>query len=131
MDRGEVAVFGAIDVVGVAELFDLPLAQPADRAREQPGDLGPERGRDLRRSRQQEVAGQDRLQVAPASVHGLDAAASLGLVHHVVVVQRTEVDEFACDPAAHDVVARLTVADASGDDREDGTKPLPTGDDQV
>ena len=34
-------------------------------------------------------------EVAPPGVHALDAAAGLGLVHHVVVVQRPEVDELA------------------------------------
>ena len=54
---------------------DLALAQPADGGGEQAGDLGAERGGDLRRPGQQEVAGEDRLQVAPPGVHALDAAA--------------------------------------------------------
>ena len=116
----------------MAELLDLALAQPADRAGEQPGDLGAERGGDLRRPRQQEVAGEDRLQVAPLGVDRLDAAARVGLVDHVVVVQRAEVDELARDAAAHDVVATParppTWAATIDDDR---TQPLAAGHDEV
>ena len=85
----------------MAELLDLALAQPADRAGEQAGDFGAERGGDLRGPRQQEVAGEDRLQVAPLGVHRLHAAAGVGLVDDVVVVQRAEVHEFAGHTAAH------------------------------
>jgi len=60
---------------------------------EKSGDLGPERGGDLGRPGQQEVAGHDGHQIAPARVHALDRPAHGGLVHDVVVVERRQVHE--------------------------------------
>ena len=102
-------------VVGVAELFDLALAQPTDRACEQPGDLGAERGGEIGGPSEQEVAGQDRLQVAPFCVDRVDAAPSVSLVEHVVVVQRSEVHEVAGHAAEHDVVVGRRASDCGGD----------------
>ncbi len=131
VDRGEVALPRPGDVVGVAKFFDLPLAQPTDRARQQARHLGAERGSDLRRARQQEVAGENRLQVPPLRIDRLDASPRLGLVHHVVVVQRAEVHELAGHATAHGVVARSSVVDTSSDHGQCRTKTLSTGDDQV
>ncbi len=115
------------DLVGRADLVDLAEAQPADRVGQQAGDLGAERRGDLRRPRQQEVAGDDRLQVAPLGIDGLDAAPGLGLVHHVVVVERTDVDQLAGHPTEHDVVARLVPAVGQpGGHRHHRAKPLAT-----
>jgi hypothetical protein len=77
----------------VSQLLDLALAQPADRPGQEPGDLGAEGGCDLRRTGEQEVTGEDRLQVAPLGVHRLDSTASVGLVDHVVVVQRSDLHQ--------------------------------------
>ena len=74
---------------------------------EQAGDLGAQAGGDLGGPGQQEVARQDGPQVAPAGVHAGHRAAHLGLVHHVVVVERAEVDELHRHAAADDVVAGL------------------------
>ena len=115
----------------MTELLDLALAQPADRAGEQGGDLGAERRGDLGRLRQQEVAGEDRLEVAPLGVDGLDAAPGVGLVDDVVVVQRAEVDELAGDATAHDVVGRHRTADLGGGDGDDRAQPFASGDDEV
>ena len=138
VDRREVAGLGAAGVVGVPQLFDLAFAQPADGARQQTGDLGTERRGDLRRTRQQEVAGEDRLQVAPLGVDRVHAAAGVGFVHDVVVIERAEVHELAGHTAAHDVVADAVDAQLGADAgdlcRDDGQhrpQPLASGDDQV
>ncbi len=100
----EVRVLGAVDVERGPQLDDLALAQPADRGGEQPGDLGAERRGDLRRLGQQEVAGEDGLEVAPAGVDALDGAPGDRLVDDVVVVERAEVDELDRHAAPHRVV---------------------------
>ena len=61
------------------------------------GDVGAERRRERRRLGEEEVAGEDRHDVAPAGVDARDAAAGLGLVDDVVVVERAEVDELDRD----------------------------------
>ena len=73
LDGGEVGGLGAVDVVGVLQLAHLALAQPADGGGQQAGHLGAERGGDLGRPGQQEVAGEDGLEVAPPGVDALDA----------------------------------------------------------
>ena len=88
-----------LGVVGVTQLVHLALAEPADRGGEQAGHLGAEPGGDLGGLGQQEVAGEDRLEVAPAGVDALDAPAGLGLVDHVVVAQRADLDELDGDAA--------------------------------
>ena len=105
-------------------------SQPIVRA-SSPATSVPSDGGDLRRPREQEVAGEDRLQVPPLGVDGLDAAAGVGLVEHVVVVERAEVDQLAGDAAAHDVVGRRRAADLGGGDRHDRPQPLAPGDDEV
>ena len=131
MDRGEVALLGPGHRVGVAEFLDLTLAQPADRASQQSGDLGAERCSDLGRPRQQEVAGEDRLQIAPPGVDRVDAASGLGLVHHIVVVQRPEVHQFTRDTTLHDIVGGGATGQLAGHDRQHRSQSFPSGDDQV
>ena len=92
-DGQEVLVLGAAAVVDELQLAHLPLAQAPDRGGQQRCHLGSQRGRQLRGLGQQEVARQDRLQVAPAVIHGLDAAPGLCVVHDVVVVQRAQVHQ--------------------------------------
>ena len=55
--------------------------------------LGPEVGQDVRGAGEQEVTGEDGDRVAPAGVGAGHAAPHLGLVHHVVVVQRRQVGQ--------------------------------------
>ena len=95
-----------------------------------PGDLGAERGGDLRGPGQQEVAGQDGPEVPPPGVDALDGAAGDGLVHDVVVVQRAEVDQLAGHAAEHDVVGGGG-AGAGGGDGHHRAQPLAAGHDQV
>jgi len=67
-------------------------------------------------------------------VHRLDGAPRLGLVHDVVVVERTEVHELDRHAAEHDLVARRpgrTRGDGGGGDGETGPDPLAAGLDQV
>ena len=78
---------------GGPHLGDLALAQQAQGVGQQAGDLGAERGGDLGRAGQEEVAGHDGDEVAPAGVDALHVAAHQGLVHDVVVVERGQVDE--------------------------------------
>ena len=70
------------------------------------GDVGAERRGERRRAGEEEVAGEDRDDVAPARVDARHAAAGLGLVDHVVVVERAEVHELAGDGAGDRVVRR-------------------------
>ena len=92
-DGGEVVVLGALGAEGGPHLGHLALTQPAQGVGQQAGDLGAERGGDLGRAGQEEVAGHDGHEVAPAGVHALDVAPHGGLVHDVVVVERGQVDE--------------------------------------
>ena len=97
LDRGRVVLLGAVDVEEVLQLEHLPAAQLADGGGEQRGHVGAERRGQRRRASQEEVAGEDGDDVAPAGVDARHAAPGLGLVDHVVVVQRPEVDELAGD----------------------------------
>ena len=105
LDGGLVGVERAVDLVGELQLADLAGAQPADRGRQQPRHLGAERRGQLGGPGQQEVARQDRPQVAPAGVDAVDAVAGLGLVDDVVVVQRPDVHQLAGHAAGHGLVA--------------------------
>jgi hypothetical protein len=60
--------------------------------------------RDLGGLGEQEVAGEDRLEVAPSEVDAVDAPAGLGLVDHVVVAQRAHLDELHRDASEDHVV---------------------------
>jgi hypothetical protein len=93
LDRREVRLLGAVDVEEVLQLEHLAPAQLADRRGEQRGDVGAERGGERRGLGEQVVAGEDRDDVRPARVHAGHAPPGLGLVDHVVVVERSEVDE--------------------------------------
>ena len=68
-----------------------------------PATSVPSDGGDLRGPGQQEVAGQDGLEVAPAGVDAVDGAADDGLVHDVVVVERAEVHQLDRHRAGDDL----------------------------
>ena len=116
----------------MAHFFALAFAELTDGAREQPGDVVAERRGDLRCTREQEVAREDRLQVAPLCVHGLDATALGAFVHHVVVVERTEVDELTRDAAEDHLVGngRLS-ANLGGGHRHHRAQALAARHDEV
>ena len=74
-------------------LQDLALDEAGEGLRLDPDRVGPEIGGQLGGPGEQEVAGEDRDVVVPACVGRDAAAAQLGLVHHVVVVERREVGQ--------------------------------------
>ena len=114
LDGGGVVLLGAGHVEEVLELEHLAPAQLADRVGEERGDVGAERCGERRGAGEQVVAGEDRHDVGPAGVDARHAAARLGLVDDVVVVQRAEVDELARDAAGDHVVADRRVAAGRG-----------------
>ncbi len=134
LDRRRVVLFRPGHVEQVLQLEHLPAAQLTDRVGEQPGDIGTERRRERRGAGEEEVAREDRDDVAPARVDAGDTAPRLGLVDHVVVVERAEMDELARHAAGHDVVAdgfvapRRRVSGTQGEGRPD---PLAARGDQV
>ena len=112
-------------------MLDLTLTQPADRAGQEAGDLGPDGGGDLGSPREQEVAGEDRLQVAPFGIDRLDAAPRVGLVDDVVVVERAEVHELAGHTAADRIVGSRLTGELGRCDGNDRAQPLAAGDDEM
>ena len=136
LDRRGVVLLGAVDVEEVLQLEHLAAAQLADRRREQRGDVGAERRRQRRRPGEQEVAGEDGHDVAPARVHARHAAAGLGLVDHVVVVERPEVHELARPPppvtaSSVAAAARPPVRGVGGAQGEGRPEALAAGADEV
>ena len=99
LDRRLVAVLTAGGVEEMLELEDLSPAQLADRGGEEPGDVGAQRRGQRRRAGEEEVAGEDRHDVAPAGVDAGHAAPGLGFVDDVVVVERSQVDQLHRDRA--------------------------------
>ena len=116
----------------MAELTDLALAQGPDRRGQQRRHLGAERGGDLRGPGQQEVAGHDGDEVAPAGVDAFDSPPGPGLVHDVVVVQRSQMDELHRRPPHHDRVGgRRGQPGASRGQGQGRAQALATGSEQV
>ena len=112
----------------------MALAELGDRGGEQAGDFGAKVGCQFRCPTQQIVARQDGSQVAPLGIDALDAAAGGGVVHDVVVVQRTDVHEFH-GTAATDHVDRGWrsggIEDGGRRHREAGAHPLAARLDQM
>ncbi len=131
VDRRVVALFGPRRVVREAQFLDLAFAQPADGASEEACNLGAERCSDSRGARQEKVASDDGLEIAPLRVDSLDATPRVGLVHHVIVVERPEVNEFARHTTAYDVVGCRAAEDLRSNRRQHGPKPLAAGNDQM
>jgi hypothetical protein len=129
-DHLEVVGFAPLQGPRGVDLADLPVAEDGDRVGEEPADVRPEIGGDLRRPREQVVAGEDRHRVIPALVRGRHAVARVGFVDHVVVVQRRDVRELDRDrPLDQPRVGR--VPEVRGEQHEHRTEPLPTGLEQV
>ena len=115
---------------GTQGLGDLSAHQPGERVRLDPDRLIAEVGEDLRRTGEQEVAGEDGDRVGPPGVRARVAAADRRLVHHVVVVQRGQVGQFDRHRRGDDPpVAR--VAEVGRKQHERGTEPLAPGVDQM
>ena len=116
------------------ELEHLAPAQLGDRARQDLGDVPAQPGRERRRPRQQEVAGEDGHDVAPPCVDARYAPARLGLVDDVVVIQRSLVDELDRHRPGDGVGAgraRAAGGGVRGAQREGGADALPARPDQV
>ena len=134
-DRGEVGGFGAGAVEGRAHLAHLPGAEAPDGGGQEPGHLGAEGCGDLGRPGEQEVARQDGDQVAPAGIHAADPPPARGFVHHVVVVERPEMDELD-GRGPHDHVGRgrrqiRPGGRGGGGEGQCGAETLPTCTDEV
>ncbi len=128
LDRGRVVLLRAGHVEEVLQLEDLASAQLPDRRREQRRHRRAERRGQRRRPRQEIVAGEDGDDVGPPRVHRRDPAARLGLVDHVVVVQRPEMDQLDRHRAGHGVLRRGTIRPHRRVRRAEGqggTNPLP------
>ena len=132
-DRGVVVVDRPVGVEQVLQFEHLAAAQFADRRTDQSGHLGAERRCEHRSLGEQEVAREDRHDVRPPRVHRLDVAARLGLVDHVVVVERTEVHEFDAGCTGHRIgVCRVDALRRVGRrERHHRTKAFATGSQQM
>ena len=104
INRGHILIDAAIEFELRGELRDLALHQSADGVAEQPGHLGAQRRRNLRRPGQQEIARQNGPVIAIAGVHRFDTPAHLGIVHDVVVIQRADLHQLDTAPTLNDVV---------------------------
>lgn len=119
-----------VAVAGTDRLADLAVHQPGERAGLDANGLGPERGDDLGGPGEQEVADEDREGVVPAGVGAQGPAPLVGLVHHVVVVQRGQVGQLDHDGRGnHSRGGR--VAELGGERDEQRTEALAAGTKQV
>ncbi len=108
-DGPDVVLPGPGDLEGRADLGDLPLTEVGQRVGEERGDLDAQAGGDRGRAGQQVVAGHDGDQISETAVYALDVAADRGLVDHVVVIQRGQMDEFDRHRAHQLVVGCVTL----------------------
>ena len=131
LDGAEVVGLGACRAEGGAHLGHLALAQQAQGVGQQAGDLGAERGGDLGRAGQEEVAGHDGDEVAEPGVDALDVAAHQGLVHDVVVVERGQVDELDGHRPLEVVAGGGPVAGRGRGQGQAGAQALAPGRDEV
>ena len=117
--------------VGRAEgLEDLALDEAGEGLRLDPDGVGPEVGGQLRGLREQEVAGQDRDVVVPAGVGRRGTATQVGLVHHVVVVERGEVGQLD-DAGRGEHALAAGVTGLGGQQHQQRPEPLAAGLHQV
>jgi hypothetical protein len=107
-------------------LGDLPLAQLGQGARHDAGHLDAQVGGQLRGPGEQVVAGQDRDGVVPPGVRATGCRGGRGLVDHVVVVERGEVDELD-DDAGVDQLGPRRVAEVAGERDQQRPEPLAAG----
>ncbi len=129
-DRGLVVLGGPAGVAGGLQLADLAVAQPGDGGGQQSRHLGAEGRRDLRCTRQEEVAGQDCPVIPPRDVHRRHAPSDLGVVHDIVVVERSDVHQLDGCGTGDDLVgygSRRIERGGRRRDREPGSYPLAAG----
>ena len=128
-----------LEVVGQRVLVGAGLDGLEDLALDQPGEglgldahrVGAEQRGELGGLREQEVAGQDRDEVVPAGVGRLRAAAQVGLVHHVVVVERADVGDLHDAGRGDHVVDARVVTGLGGQQHQQRPEPLAAGVEQV
>ncbi len=118
-------------MVSRAHLGHLSLTEPAQRVRQQLGDLHPKAGGDGGAPGQQIIAGDDGDEVPETAVDTLDVPPDGGLVDDVVVVERGEVDEFDRDPAHQFVLGGVAAAARRGGQCQQGAQAFAAGCDEV
>ena len=117
--------------LGLHGLQDLPLHQPGEGLRLDPHRLRAEIGGHLRGAAEQEVPGEDRDQVVPPGVGGVGAPAQVGLVHHVVVVERGHVGQLDHAGGLEHLVVVRVLADLRGQQHQQRAEAFPARGEQV
>ena len=127
LDGFEVVGLGALEGVGGAHFGDLAAGEPREGVGHEARRFGAEVGGDPRRTGHEVVARDDGDEVAVPSVHALDVAADLGLVHDVVVVEGGDVHQLERDAAHEVVVGRRALAARRGCDCQERAQALAAG----
>ena len=130
-DDLEVVLERVLVGAGLDRLQDLALDQPGEGLGLDPDGVRAQQGGELGGLREQEVAGQDRDQVVPAGVGRLRAAAQVGLVHDVVVVERADVGDLDDAGRGDDVVDVRVLTGLGGQQHQQRPEPLAAGVEQV
>ena len=127
----EVVLERVLAGAGLERLEDLSLDQPGEGLRLDAYGVGAQLGGQLGGLREQEVAGEDRDVVVPAGVGRHRSTAQLGLVHHVVVIERGEVGELDDARRGDHVVDVGMLAGLGRQQHEQRPEPLAAGLHQV
>ena len=93
-DHLQVVRDGIVGVTGTLGLAHLTGDQQGECLGDDAHRVGTKLGYQSGRRREQIITGQDRNVVAPAGICRRNAAAHLGLVHNVIVIQRGQVHQF-------------------------------------
>lgn len=93
--------------------------------------FGTEIGEEFAGFREEEIAGQDCDRVIPPLVGGRGAAAQLGFVHDIVVIERGEVGEFDHHGRFDHIRVGGVGAEVAGQDGQQGAEALAAGVDEV
>ena len=104
-------------------LVHLPEHESLEGVGLQPDGTVAVAGHDLARAGEEQVAGEDRDVVAPHRVGAGHAATLVRGIHHVVVVERSEMGQLEGRGTVDDRVGRA-VAELRGEEREHGPDPL-------
>jgi hypothetical protein len=115
---------------GADGLGDLPVDQPGEGTGLDAYRVDAELGGDVRRAGEEEIPDQDRDRVAPAGVGARRAPPDLGLVHHVVVVERRQVGQLDDRRRQHHLPG-APGAELGRDGRQQRPEPLAPGVDQM
>ncbi len=116
------------------KFLDLTVTELRDGGGEEAGNLRAERGGQFRGSAEQIVTGENCPVVAPLGVDAGHAAAGGGVIHDVVVVERSDVHELDRTTAVDDLEGGRRaggIEGGCGGHGESGTHTLPARLDQV